>query len=348
MSKCIYLKKTEPEVTFKEREHIIPAGIGGIAKLPKGMVSDQFNTDIFSRIELDFMRNSIIAIPRQFEGPGKRGSLCTKNATKSKIHVMSFSNDPSNVILGYTKLATPHPIPQFKIINQTRIDTILDPSEGNYNIQLSNLIEALRNFNNKYITIKDNNIPSNIMLLGNFQNKWYLGVHDDTVKPPSLEYINKIIKSIIVSKPQPKFESEQVISHQSTKFDIENFYRVCAKIVFNFLAFSNGSQFVLQNKFDPIRNWIVNGGKNKFSVLIDRGKYPKKFSLPGKVHNISIIKVNDKLLGLLSLYNHFDISVNICDNFTESYFFNGYVCDWENREEYDLFEYVEMSNNQSL
>lgn len=78
MNKCIYLKKTEPEVTFKSGEHIIPAGIGGIVKLDNGMVSDEFNTKIFSSIELDFMRNSIIALPRQFYGPGKRGALSKK------------------------------------------------------------------------------------------------------------------------------------------------------------------------------------------------------------------------------------------------------------------------------
>jgi hypothetical protein len=71
---CIYLKGTEPVLSFNSQEHIFPAGIGGIQMLPKGYVSDQFNNS-FSKIELDFMRNSLIALPRQFYGPGKRGSI---------------------------------------------------------------------------------------------------------------------------------------------------------------------------------------------------------------------------------------------------------------------------------
>ena len=35
------------------------------------------------------MRSSVLAISRQFEGPGKRGNLNPKNATKSKVCLMS-------------------------------------------------------------------------------------------------------------------------------------------------------------------------------------------------------------------------------------------------------------------
>lgn len=65
MKYCIYLKKTEPEVTFSSEEHIFPAGIGGIQKLPLEYVSHDCN-NAFSSMELDFMRNSIMSLPRQF------------------------------------------------------------------------------------------------------------------------------------------------------------------------------------------------------------------------------------------------------------------------------------------
>lgn len=57
MCKCIYLKKMLPDVTFNKAEHIIPAGIGGIKTLPKGLVSDEAN-ELFSKLELDFMRTT--------------------------------------------------------------------------------------------------------------------------------------------------------------------------------------------------------------------------------------------------------------------------------------------------
>lgn len=79
---CIYLKGTEPVLSFNSQEHIFPAGIGGIQMLPKGYVSDQFNNS-FSKIELDFMRNSLIALPRQFYGQEKEG-LYHKKGNKIK------------------------------------------------------------------------------------------------------------------------------------------------------------------------------------------------------------------------------------------------------------------------
>lgn len=89
MEKCIYLGKKH-DLTFKGREHIIPACIGGKEKLPEGFVSDQAN-NLFSKLEAEFSRNNpLIAIPRIFLGPGKRGSLSEKKQTKSSVLAMEL------------------------------------------------------------------------------------------------------------------------------------------------------------------------------------------------------------------------------------------------------------------
>lgn len=38
---CIYTKENDTEAYFRNQEHIIPACIGGMQKLPKGYVSDE-------------------------------------------------------------------------------------------------------------------------------------------------------------------------------------------------------------------------------------------------------------------------------------------------------------------
>lgn len=73
MSACIYLPDNE-ELTYKKREHIISAGIGGRKKLPRGYVSDQAN-ELFSKCELSCLRYSPLMIERSRFGTGKRGSL---------------------------------------------------------------------------------------------------------------------------------------------------------------------------------------------------------------------------------------------------------------------------------
>jgi hypothetical protein len=52
---------------------------------------------MFSTMELAFMRSSLIALPRQFYGPGKRGKLNPKNATKSSVSLMDGVNERLNL-----------------------------------------------------------------------------------------------------------------------------------------------------------------------------------------------------------------------------------------------------------
>jgi len=188
-------------------------------------------------------------------------------------------------------------------------------------------------------------MPINQVLLGNLEGKWYLGIHDEQISPPLADMINKLINESSILREQPKFDKTQVVCHQHMGFSIENFYRVCAKIVFNFLAFSHGSDFVLQEKFDPIRHWISNGGDNKFINLLDKKDEDKKMfeyiSFPDQAHTIIITKVNNSLIGIIGLYGGaFESIVLLCDDFTESLNVDGYICDWYNKREYTLMEYI--------
>ena len=346
MNKCIYLKETDLKQSFEKQEHIFPAGIGGIRKLNKGVVCDKVNGEIFSKMELDFMRNSLIALPRQIQGPGKRGSLIEKKSTKSNIHVVSRNEELSDVSLGYIKLGKPYQIPQFKVIDETEIQIIFDQSDGDYSDQLVNFIDNLKDFDDKYILIVEKNIPINQLLFGNFESKWYLGVHENSFSYPLSDIINKLVNKRY-SNEKPQFNATQVTCHQHMVFNIEKFNRVCAKTVFNFLAFSHGSDFVLQEKFDSIREWIINGGNDKFVNLLDKGnrniKMIKNIDFPDESHKILINKVDNRLVGLLTLYGEsFEVAVILCDNFTDKFVVNGYICDWKNKKEYTLMEYITL------
>ena len=56
---CIYFGDT-PGLTYKKREHIFPAGLGGTMTLPQGWVSDQAN-NFFSSME-DKLISRIVAM----------------------------------------------------------------------------------------------------------------------------------------------------------------------------------------------------------------------------------------------------------------------------------------------
>jgi hypothetical protein len=69
-----------------QAKSIIPAGLGGITKLPHGYVSDAAN-NYFSSCELRALRNSFLAINRNNNGPGRRGSLNVQHARSPVIQV---------------------------------------------------------------------------------------------------------------------------------------------------------------------------------------------------------------------------------------------------------------------
>ncbi len=63
METCIYLFDKKCELSYKKKEHVISAGIGGKRTLPKGYVSDQAN-EMFSKYELMCLRYSPMQIAR--------------------------------------------------------------------------------------------------------------------------------------------------------------------------------------------------------------------------------------------------------------------------------------------
>ena len=110
---CIYYKD-KIHLNYKSQEHLFPAAIGGILKLPLGFVSDEFNND-FSSLEGELIKTSLVAVPREIEGPGKRGKLADKYATKSKGALMQNTNDESVFSLGYLKKGKLIDIPSLAI-----------------------------------------------------------------------------------------------------------------------------------------------------------------------------------------------------------------------------------------
>ena len=342
MSKCIYLKKTDQELTFDAEEHIFPAGIGGITKLKLGMVSDEFNTKIFSPIELDFMRNSPISIPRQIQGPGKRGSLSEKKATKSNVHVL-YKNGNEEAALGYLSLGHPYLIPQIKIINKKEVHISFDKNEGDYLQQITKFINELKVFNNQYTTILDKDLPIDDILIGFYNGKWYLAKNNNCPEPVLSEFISHIVSEIDEKKHQIKYDSSLVTCHQKMTFNMENVYRVIAKIVFNFLAHSKGTDFVLQECFDPIREWIVKGGENRFVADVDQNKTGAIFQkqiFPKYSHWLGITKVNNKLIGNICLYGSYQYAVMLSDSFMGNYECDGLICDWQLRREFRLIDFI--------
>lgn len=338
MKYCIYLKKSEPEVSFSSEEHIFPAGIGGIKKLPSEYVSNDCN-NYFSSIELGFMRNSLISLPRQFLGPGKRGKLASRYATKSNISIVSSVDDPNEVELGYISLGKPYSIPQIKVnINGTAkfISSSIDDAAK----LISDFNGNLMKFANKYTLIKEEKFADDEFTLGFHEGKWYLGLSNEENKSQVYNSIQKIIDQRSFENKNPSVGTMQAEVKLSMQVD-DGYFRICAKIIFNYIASIRGQDFVLQKCFDPLRNWIVKGGGNNFAKLLVKQDLFKEISFPPQAHKLIVAKKNSSLLGYISFYGEsLPTIVYLCDDFTDPFELEGFICDWENRREFRLLEYI--------
>ncbi|MCC0726680.1 hypothetical protein KGF51_09680 [Clostridioides sp. ZZV14-6045] len=264
MNICIYSKKLESEVNFEKQEHIFPSSLGGISKLPKGYVSDEINEKFSKELELDFTREGFLAIVRQFIGPGSRGNVNNpKKATQSKVHLIS--NEDGNA-LGYISLGKPIYIKQI-IFNLE--DGVLSNSTKLLFSKTKNVTEELEKFLNtdyKYITlIRDNHISKKEVIFGlkeyqekgrgPIKQKWFIGHNPEVLinedfKEKLKKLVNEVYEHSIDKELYLTIENKSVTSYQTLEFNIDIFYRTCAKIAFNYIVSIVGQEIALKEDFD--------------------------------------------------------------------------------------------------
>ncbi|HSY61041.1 MAG TPA: hypothetical protein VK796_04150 [Cytophaga sp.] len=344
---CIYYTKKR-SLHYTGQDHIFPAGIGGIRKLPKGYVSDEFNNDI-SKLEQSFLRESLISAARQLEGPGKRGSFSEQHATKSNIHLIVNVRDRQITGLGYIKLGRTIEIPQVKINTATgELAISFDKSSATH---LEDSINEFRSQCNSAYDLRvkmivDDRLDSNIIFFGieneieeNFNA--FFAKHSSNkmdVTADKIQAIGNSLKNVGKDSVSQKYLPS---SHHTVKFDIE-YFRIYGKIAFNFLAELKGTDLIMKPEFDSIRNWIAAGGDNKYAHL-DNG--PGIFKdLPiinsESVHYVILMKAEHSLYAHLSFYGAMKAIVVLDKDYKEPFATNGLICDWKGHQEYDFLEYI--------
>lgn len=356
---CMYKKTPHDTASIKSGDHIFLAAIGGIQKLDKSYVSHEVNNK-FSLIEKRFARDYIIAIPRQFEGPGKRGSLQEKHATKSNVCILikhESTNDSEKYMLGYNKLGKPYILNQYIFkLDSGEVAISIDPysvpdgiSPEQYSLQFTEKARIVHN----YISIYSINLPNNIILFGEYDKKWFLAMNNEGINDKAIDILQKTLNMASFEVKESYSESSQVEAKMQYKFNITENYRIVAKMVFNLLAFEMGIDFILKEQFDPIRNWILTGeGENSFVNLINTGAMEKLqvIPLPEKAHSIFIVQSNNELYADVSFYGGiFKFMVRLATLTKREPLLAmpiGRICDWQKNREYTLIEYInEMQND---
>lgn len=357
MAKCIYTKLTENDTKFEKREHVFPAGIGGSKMLPKGAVSDYAN-EVFSKLELSFMRDSIISIPRVFHGPGKRGSLSHKKRTKSKISLMKSQG---SIFFGYTELAIPKTITQFQI----NYDDIIANKKQDLKMSfppdkdIIKSYEALMNkiTGSRYVKVIDSDLDINHFIVGNHEKNLFIACNKNSNIEVFHNYLKndfkipeKIIRSSVGKGGLKVMKSKPNVT-LNLSFDINDYCRVCAKVAFNALCYLKGSEFVLTNSFDEVRNFIMNGDGEfgKFVQLPQKKLIEEtKELLEINELNHSVIFSNtreNQLCAILTLYGIDHLILLSANYSSDPITVDGFICDWEKKNETTLSEKLKLTNS---
>lgn len=352
---CIYSKQPFDDSGMKSGDHVFLSAIGGQRKLPQSYVSHEVNNS-FSKLEKRFSRDSLISMIRQFEGPGKRGSLNKKKASKSNVCVMtSESNTGDNkekYQLGYIKSSKPYILNQFIFsLDTNAVSITLDPysiqEDETHQEKINSFVESAKNYSG-YILITDEKLPDNLALFGELDRKWFLSIkHEDSI-PIVEKMIKAIIKSKSVNIKTSKESSSQVKAHQKYQFDIEETYRMVAKMAFNFLALDRGAEYMLDSSFDPIRNWIYTGeGDMQFVAMTPTKETPIEELIPNfpkRAHCILITQIGNQIIATVNFYEKsfsFIVFLATLNSAEIHYPFPlGLICDWNNRSEYTLLEHL--------
>jgi hypothetical protein len=339
---CIYLGDLKG-LNYIGSDHIIPAGLGGIRKLPMDYVSQEFNNK-FSINEQTFLRSSILALPRQILGPGKRGSLSQSKATKSKVNVFRPLSDNRSFSLGYIQQGKPYEIPNIILNSETGVFTVGLPKSIT-DSELQNFRQFLCEFESlKTRIIKFPELGSNLFLIGikseieeNFD--CFIACNDGETHPFNVKILSELSKSFETRYSFSGLPPYKIKTHQRAVIN-EAFYQCCAKIAFNCLAHLKGKEFVMHESFNPIRNYIVTGGDNNFVTIIPQGNKTMQEIFPQDSHQILITKAENFLIGEISFYNNIHINIKLTENLVEPFPLNGFVCDWKKKKEYSFYEYL--------
>lgn len=353
---CIYLCNSKTDLLYKKQEHVIPASLGGKAKLPRGMVSDQAN-ELFSKYEMVAVRNTFLSINRNNNGPGKRGSLSVKKVKSPQIGLFEVNDNQQDnnidtkyapVRLGFLFCGKVYMIPQilFLINNDWSIklprivmDTIFDnPLQSTYDFYLK-LHDFISNHNKKYIIVNSEiKKQFKYIIIGMYYNIWFISTSlskENTEKFLSLLERERLPEDIPVL---PSTEATYRYNNILPDALDDSFPLIYIKTAFNVLAFFTNCDFVLQSQFDNIRNAILNC-KSLTDFFVQK-PMPKwlidwvENEVKPKEHFVVINAENNSIEAYVSFYRE-PLAHSIClsRNYKGEDFRKFFICDWSNGTE---------------
>lgn len=304
--KCIYCLEDKPNDSFSKAEHVIPQSFGSfqdnftLNRPDNRAVCDECNQYFGDNLEVDLGRDTFEGISRHehgtqsardFKSLGKRSRLSLKVAEgvlKGALAYLTYSQDHNTVVA--------KPLPQVGFLDKASLD---------YKYFLLPEIP-----NKADLEARGLDCTSNVRAFGDSFEKVRRVLADKGISP---EFQGEI--------DFPEGESSKWLFEGEGSID-KTICRAVAKIAFNYLTYWQGTDFVLQTVFDPVRFYIRKGeqGSDPFvmirnqSILVDEPS-------PETRRLIHIITVNwaqngVSIVSQVSLFNFLSYTVQLAKNYS--------------------------------
>lgn len=353
METCIYLFDKKSGLSYKKREHVISAGIGGKRTLPKGYVSDQAN-ELFSKYELMCLRYSPIQIARARYGPGKRGSLSINSIDVPDVFSLcplEASNQTHVCPLGFLFQNKAYILPQIIVLfdantENFKIIHLRSTYQTSGNINDATFLSRLREFliSNKKV-YKNIKVPYDtkrrFVCIGCYKKTWYIcstqpnfdidNLVSQILEEKTLNTIPAGLSDIVLNKP---------IFQYTRKIDLEYIVPtfIHAKNCFNSLALFTKSKFVQQTIFNQFRQCILTNSDWE-TVLVPSNKVPYKIiqwainHLQCHEHIVVIYTDGKYIMAFSVLYGESWALFKLATEYHGKPFSRAIICDFQHTQE---------------
>ena len=334
---CIYFGNA-PDLTYKKREHIFPAGLVGTVTLPQGWVSDQANK-LFSSMEDKLMHDSLLALDRYFFGPGdRRGKDSMSNVTVGV-------QDDGKIALSYLSMGKPHLIDQVYLHADNAVVSARDDGSDAGRI-MERINKALGKFDaqSKFVFLPCPDIAAEDMIIGAHDGKVFVSCSGER---PSSDRVYDAIGKILGGFQSGELKRDsQHIRQKHVLTENGSIARMYAKTGMNVLAHLRGVEYAAHPAFDGIRRWIVSGENDEEfnylpSVSAERSKLA--YGLPKDAHFCVFTQMEGEIRALVCFYGRYTRQFAFGQALAKEDFKypGGYICDWRNKDEYTLAEHIE-------
>ncbi|WP_456225369.1 hypothetical protein [Virgibacillus salarius] len=190
--------------------------------------------------------------------------------------------------------------------------------------------------------------------IGHYGDKWYAATSHKRINMDFLAedlLLPMLNEMMAESNYKKELRDKEVFTNLPLEYkdrvnmDADMFYFMYVKTAFNTLAFVKGTDFVCNEIFDKVREGIINS--SGLETFIDSEKhlldsniedYVKNF--PEKAHYVILCAKENRLIAYVSFYGEFPGKVRITDEYQGQDFLEGLVCDWKERREMRLQNFL--------